>query len=129
MMQASVYGRVGQDPRAIRTQSGKSMAVASMAISIGDHDAQPLWIQALAFGHIADTLLRHEKGDLISVAGRVQRNDWTTTTGEKREQLQIVAESIVSSRSVRPGGGKRKPEKEPATRPSDQPDFNDDLPF
>lgn len=108
MMQASAYGRLGQDPRSITTKSGKPMAVASIAVAIDDSsDAPPLWIGIIAFGNVADDLLRHGKGDLLSASGRVQRTTWTTQAGEKREQLQIVADAIVSARTVRPSGGKR----------------------
>ncbi|WP_095201277.1 single-stranded DNA-binding protein [Mesorhizobium carmichaelinearum] len=108
MMQASAYGRLAQDPRSIATKSGKSMAVASIAVAIDDHDAPPLWVGVIAFGRVAEDLLRHAKGDLISVSGRVQRSTWTAPTGEKREQLQIVADSLISSRSVRPTGGAKR---------------------
>lgn len=107
-MQASIYGRLGQDPRSIDTKSGKTMVVASVAVSIGEHDEPPLWVGIMAFGRVADDLLRHAKGDLISASGRVQRSSWTTQTGEKREQLQIVADSVISSRTVRPSGGRRR---------------------
>ena len=125
---AAAYGRLGQNPKSIPTQSGKTMASSSIAVSVGDLNSSPFWLAVLAFGQVGDTLLRHEKGDLISVSGRIQRNIWTTQTGEQKEQLQIVADSIVSSRSVRPGGGKRRNESKPP-HAERQPSFNEDLPF
>lgn len=107
MMQASAYGRLGQDPRSIAMQSGKEMAVVTIAVAIDEPDAPSLWVGVVAFGRVAEDLLRHAKGDLISVSGRVQRSTWTTQAGEKREQLQIVADDIVSARTVRPSGGTR----------------------
>lgn len=107
-MQAAAYGRLGQDPRSISTTSGKPMATVSLAVAIGGPDDPALWLGVVAFGKVAEDLMRHGKGDLVSVSGRVQRNAWTTTSGEKREQLQIVADSLISSRTVRPSGGKRR---------------------
>lgn len=127
-LHAAAYGRIGQGPRLIPTQSGKTMVASSIAVSVGGHDEPPLWLAILAFGHVGDTLLRHEKGDLISVSGRVQRNGYTTSAGEKREQLQIIADTIISARSVRPGGGKRRNESKPP-QPETRPSLNDDLPF
>lgn len=51
-------------------------------------------------------LTEHGKGDLISVHGRLQVNTWEKQ-GEKVEQLQIMVESIVSSRLPKPGRKKQ----------------------
>jgi len=129
-MQAAAYGRIGNDPRRIETRSGKAMATTSIAVNVGENDDPPLWVGVVAFGAVADVLLRHAKGDLISVSGRVQRNAWTTSSGEKREQLQIVADSVVSSRTVRPSGGKRREDRSQTSEPPDQRrDLDDQLPF
>jgi single-strand DNA-binding protein len=133
MMQSSAYGRIGQDPRSISTKSGNPMAAASLAVSLGDQDAPPLWVGIVAFGRVAEDLLRHSKGDLLSVSGRVQQNTWTDRDGKKHDQLQIVADSLVSSRTVRPsGGGKRQTEPKPKqeTLPiGERRELNDEIPF
>lgn len=127
MMQASAYGHLGQDPKSITTQSGKPMTVASIAVAIEDHDSPPLWVGIVAFGHAAEFLARHQKGDMVSAAGRVQRSSWTTAGGEKREQLQIVADSVISARTVRPSGGRRQ-SNEPRQSEPRQREFDDELP-
>ncbi len=100
----AIYGRLGYDPKAIETRNGKPMAAATIAVEIGPlGEGEPLWLGLLAFGRIADDLLRHQKGDLLSAFGRVQRHTWTARDGEEREQLQIIAEGIISARTVRPG--------------------------
>lgn len=110
MMLSAVYGRLGADPIERRTRDDKTWATASLALDIDQEpDAAPLWIGIVAFGRVADDLLRHAKGDLISVAGRVQLNRWNDRrTGERREQLQIVADSLISARTVRPSAGRRR---------------------
>ncbi|MBO0125103.1 single-stranded DNA-binding protein [Agrobacterium sp. OT33] len=128
MMHAAAYGRLGQDQKMISTQSGKPMSVASIAVTIDDHDAPPQWIGIVAFGNAAEALSRHQKGDMLSVSGRVQRSRWTTDSGEKREQLQIVADSVISSRTVRPTGGRRRP-PDHQRKMSHHPDLNNDLPL
>ena len=110
-MQAAAYGRLGRDPRPIETQSGKPMTVASMAVDVSrnnDDDAKPLWLELIAFGKQADELSRHGKGDLVSVSGRLQSNQWTDGNGETRAQMQIVCDGIISARTVRPKGGRKK---------------------
>lgn len=120
----SAYGRLGQAPRQITTRTGKSMAACTMAVDVAGYDDPPLWLGLIAFGRLADELLRHAKGDLLSASGRLQRNTWTDSDGAAREQLQLVADTIVSARTVRPGGRKRATSETPA---SDVPD--DPVPF
>lgn len=108
MMQASAYGRLAADPRSIQTKTGKAMAVVNLAVNVDD-DA-PLWFNIIAFGRVAEDLLRHGKGDLVSVAGRVQRNTWTDANGNARERLEIVVDALISARTSRPAGGRKKRE-------------------
>lgn len=77
-------------------------AVASLAVEVAD-DGEPEWLGVVAFAETAETLARHAKGDCVSVSGRLQRRTYTTRSGEERQQLQVVADSLVSARSVRPG--------------------------
>lgn len=115
MMQVAVYGRLGVDPRDIETRTGNQMATATMAVDMAnarDEDAPPMWLGLIAFGRQAEALLRQKKGDLVSVAGRAQVSRWTDrSTGEEREQLQIVIDSLISARAVRPGGRTRAREE------------------
>ena len=95
-----------------------------------DTETQAEWFDVLAFGRSAETLAKHEKGDLVSVAGRLQLSAWTTSTGETRRQFQLVADSVVSARAVRPSGGRKA-----GTVDADQtaqaapPDLDDEIPF
>lgn len=105
----AVYGRLGGEPRAIETKSGKAMTVATLAVDIGDADAPPLWLGLVAFGRLADELLRHHKGDTLSASGRVQVRQYTGSDGAQREQWQVVADALVSARTVRPGARNAAP--------------------
>ena len=105
MMQIAAYGRLGQNPKPITTKTGKAMTAASIAIELSDRDgeAQTEWLGVVAFGRVAETLLCHSKGDLVSVAGRVQLSLFDTKDGESRRELQVIADSVISAKSVRPG--------------------------
>ena len=61
-----------------------------------------------AFGRVASDLAQHAKGDPVSVSGRLQWSRWTDRDGDEREQWQIIADALVSARTVRPRGGRRK---------------------
>ncbi len=128
MMHGAIYGRLGRDPKAIETTTGKTMAASSLAVNLirdAPEDTPPEWIAIIAFGRQAEILLRHKKGDLISASGRVQRNIYTNKNGDEISELQIVADSVVSARSVRPSGGKKKTKNETPA----QKDFDDRIPF
>ena len=138
--QAAIYGRLGRDPETRSTATGKTMAVGAVAVDLElrargqDTSTEAEWFNLIAFGRAAETLARHEKGDLVSVAGRLQLSAWTTATGETRRQFQIVADSVVSARTVRPGGRKKAstPDEPVAAHggaPAARADPNDEIPF
>ena len=112
--QIAAHGRLGRDPRPVETSSGKPMTVASLAVPVetrdgGESGEATVWLDLMAFGRCADDLARHAKGDTVSVAGRLQISRFSSsTTGETRENWQCVADSVISARTVRPGGGRRK---------------------
>lgn len=107
--QAAVYGRLGGDPVKRTSASGKDWATATLAVNLGDDDeGQPQWFGVVAFGRTAEALCRHTKGDLLSVSGRLKLNRWQGQDGGEREQLQVVADAVVSAKSVRPGGGRKR---------------------
>lgn len=49
-------------------------------------------------------MAKHRKGDLISVAGNMQLNQWTGQDGGTQQGYQVIADSVLSARTVRPGG-------------------------
>ncbi len=109
----AAYGRLGSDPVQRQSQSGNPWATASIAVPLGQNDDGALvqWFSVVAFGRVAETLARHTKGDLLSVSGKLQLNRWTDREGNDREQLQVIADTVMSAKAVRPTGGRRR-EKE-----------------
>ncbi|MDU6441027.1 MAG: single-stranded DNA-binding protein [Pantoea sp.] len=109
--QISAYGRLAADPQTRTTSGGKAMAMARLAVALPCHTAQngeaTYWLAVIAFGTQAETLARHQKGDMLSVAGNLQLNQWTAQDGAQKEQPQVIADSIVSARTSRPGGRKQ----------------------
>ena len=129
-MQLSVHGRLGKAPRQIPTKTGTVMASASMAVQIplsrGD-DSDTQWFDILAFGRVAESLLRHKPGDMLNVYGSVQINRWQAN-GETKQNLQIVAESLLSARTTRPGKRKAANDSD-RQHSSKQPELEDSLNF
>ena len=110
MIQAAVYGRLGKDPQTRTTKTDAVMATTSIAVDMTPHNAEDQeiqWFNVVSFGRVAETLARHYKGDLVSMSGKVVLNRWEGPDGVEREQFQIIADSVVSAKSVRSGGRKR----------------------
>ncbi len=109
--QISAYGRLVADPNTRTTGRGTNMAMARLAVSLPCNAAEDgqatFWLGVLAFGKQADALARHQKGDLISVAGNMQLNQWTGQDGTKQQGYQVLADSVISARTARPGSGRK----------------------
>ena len=134
MIRASVYGRLGADPVERETRNGKAMVTASLAVNAGrpDADEETVWFSLAAFGRTAETLARHAKGDLLAAMGPLHRTRFTGRDGQEREAWNLTVESIVSARTVRPSGGRKRAETVKAApagaSASNGAPFNDPIP-
>ncbi len=111
--QVSLYGRLGADPVARETSTGKPMATASLACNMARRDAvgsDTEWFDLAAFGRTAEALLRHRQGDLVSLMGTLTRQRWTAPDGTERSRWSVLCDAIVSARVVRPTGGRKREE-------------------
>ena len=142
MITASIYGRLGRDPQQRQTKTGNAMATCSIAVDATPGNAEEqetVWFNILSFGRAADVLAKHSKGDLVSIVGNVTQSRWTTADGEERTNLTIIADQVMSARTVRPGGGRKANSKPPVHHkpgPTEYAlaggaavDFDDDIPF
>jgi len=107
MIQASLYGRLGRDPKPGTTKAGKPMATVSIAVDTGQEPGtETLWVNVLCFGALAETLQRHRQGDMIATMGKLTRSRYTGQDGQERESWSLLADGLHSSRTVRPAGRK-----------------------
>ena len=106
--QIAAYGRLASDPQQKTTSKGTSMATVNLAVSLpcstAENGTATMWLSVLAFGKQADALAKHHKGELVSVAGNMQICQWTGQNGETRQGWQVIADSVISARTARPGG-------------------------
>ena len=134
MIRASIYGRLGGDPVARETRSGKEMVTVSLAVNAArpDADADTEWFSLIAFGRAAKDMMRHAKGDLVACMGTITKNRYTTRDGQERESWSLNVYAIVSARTVRPTGGRKRTETaKPAPAGASAGDgtpFNDPIP-
>ncbi|MBD8152250.1 single-stranded DNA-binding protein [Pantoea agglomerans] len=106
--QIAAYGRLVADPNTRTTGKGTSMTMARLAVSLpcnaADDGQATLWLGVIAFGKQADALAQHVKGDMVSVSGTMQLNQWTGQDGGTQQGYQVLADSVISARTARPGG-------------------------
>ena len=141
MMLANVYGRLAADPTEKTTKTGKPMALASVAVDVTgqrteEGDAETLWVSLMAFGHQCEALLSAEKGQMVAAIGKLTRGRYTGKDGTERESWTLLAESVITAKSARPGGGRQRPngddrhrDQSPTGRQPPAHDFHDSIPF
>jgi len=117
------------------------MTVASCAVNLecrGSDEPETEWIGLCAFGKQAEALAALPDNSMISAIGRIQINKWTGANGEERRGLQMIVDQIVTAKSVRPGGGRKKAAGKADHKPGPTEyavaggaagDFNDEVPF
>lgn len=108
--QISAYGGLVADVQSRTTSNDKPMAFTRMAVTLPCQKAEngeaTFWLAVTAFGKQAEALAKHQKGDMVSVAGNMQVNQWTGNDGGTQTGYQVIADSVISARTARSGGKK-----------------------
>ncbi len=140
MIEASVRGRLGKTPVERKTKDGKVWATASVAVNMARYgqDEETEWINLAAFGKAAEVLLKHQSGEPVNVFGPMTRQSYTGRDGIERTSWQIQVASILSARTTRPSGKRKRPADKKASAPTgmperprdtDEPFFDDEIPL
>ena len=99
-----------------------ALTTAAVDATPGNSEVQQtLWLSVMAFGKQAEQLLKHSKGELISLHGKATQNTWKDKDGNERTGLTLIVDSIVSARTARPGGGRK-------SQANNMQGFNDPVP-
>jgi single-strand DNA-binding protein len=131
MLIANIYGRLAADPTERTAKSGNPMATASIAVDVAGRDSEPttLWVGILAFGVQAEALLRASKGEMLAAMGRLTRGSYTAKDGTERERWTLIADSVVTAKSARPGARRKDTQPQRNEAKADQTPLNDPLGF
>lgn len=97
--QVILRGRPTDTPQAINTASGRVMAKMRFAVNrpyLGDNAPRKTdFITVIGFADVGQLMLDHiGKGARCIVLGRLEQNEYTTRKGERRDELQVVANQI-----------------------------------
>jgi single-strand DNA-binding protein len=117
-----LLGNLTRDPEVRYTPNG--IAVASFAIAVnrkykqGDETKEEVsYIDIVVFGKQAESCGQYiNKGDSVLIDGRLQQRRWETEDGQKRNKIEVVAQSVnfMPKRSSGAGGGQAHAHAEPA---------------
>lgn len=89
-------------------------------------DGDPCWLDVVAFGDVAEHFAESvEKGDTITVQGRLEMQEWQSDDGQKRTSYRILADALGVSLRWK---AVRKMEMDGSSQ-SPKPQQSDEVPF
>ena len=97
-------GRCTEQKHQRRRDNGIRAAGVALPCHCVENGEATFWLGVVAFGKQAEALALHRKGDIVSVSGNMQINQWTAQDGATASGYQVVADSVVSARTVKPAG-------------------------
>ena len=152
--QAILLGRLCAPPEELTTKGGKLFIKAVIATSVhqknsdGASEERTSFIPVTIFGRSAEIFLKYvSKGDTVHLVGRLDSNEYTTSSGDKRLILSFNVEAVnllpnerakpqqKTDSDTRPKPQpKRQEASQTAAQRRPQPNFNehgepDDIPF
>lgn len=91
----AIVGYLAQEPKPTQTAQGEDMSLIRLSHTRFGKDAQPLYIDVLAFrssAKFANEFLH--KGDLISVQGQLDSDVFVRKDGTKGRTYRILADRV-----------------------------------
>ena len=136
-----LMGRLTRDPEIRYSQSAEPMAIARYSLAVETRfkrEGEPKadFIPCVAFGKQGEFAERYfRKGQLVSVAGRLQVRNWEDNEGKKRTETEVVveeqyfAESKKDEEKTYNQAVKEKNKAPEGFSPIDEDIEDEDLPF
>jgi single-strand DNA-binding protein len=94
MNSVNLICRLGRDPELKTLPSGDSIASLWVAVN-GRKEDDTSWLGVTAFGKTAEFAGNYlTKGRRIAVKGRLKSRTWETAAGEKRRDVEVIADSL-----------------------------------
>ena len=95
-----LLGNLTKDPEVRYTPSGTSVAGFSVAVNRRFRQGEEVrdevsYVDVVVFGKQADHCGQYlNKGDAVLIDGRLQQRRWESEDGQKRNKLEVVAQSV-----------------------------------
>jgi single-strand DNA-binding protein len=140
----TITGNLTRDPELRSTQSGTAICSLRVAVNSrrkddsGQWADKPNYFDVTVFGAQGENCAQYlAKGRPVAIDGRLNWREWETKEGDKRQSVDIIADSVqfLGSRDAAPANG-----SVPSDLPADTSDFqtagvssgggaDDDIPF
>jgi single-strand DNA-binding protein len=136
-----LVGNLTRDPEVRQTPSGTSVCSLRIAVNSRRRDESGQWtdkpnyFSVSVFGNQAESCAQYlSKGRPVAIDGRLDWREWQTQDGQKREAVEIVAESVqfLGSRGdgdLGGGGNQFVPAGATTGADADFQSTDDDIPF
>lgn len=132
-----LMGRMTAQPELKTTPSGVAVTSFTVAVDRPGKDKGTDFINIVAWRSSAEFICRYfDKGDPITVEGRIQARSYTTQEGQKRNVVEVVADQVgfVLSSTKKEGSQSEMKQQEKPSMESGADEFIDmmgeeDMPF
>lgn len=97
MNHVTIVGNATRDPELRFTPGGQAVASFGVAYNYKpkDGDERVSFFDVTCWGSLAENVAESvAKGTRVLVAGRLEQRSWETDAGEKRNKVEIVADSV-----------------------------------
>ncbi len=127
---AILTGRLTKAPELKQTQNGKSVCSFTIAVDRSRDREKTDFIPIVAWGKTAEFISQwFGKGDLITIAGRIEVRNYEDKNGNKRTATEIIAEEAFFGGSKNSGKTEEKPAESDQGGFEEVEDDPNDLPF
>lgn len=98
MNKVILMGRLTRDPEVRYSQSAEPLAIVRYSLAVNKkfkRDGEPSadFINCTAFGKLGEFASKYlKKGQMISITGRLQVNNWEDNNGQKRVSVDVIIE-------------------------------------
>jgi single-strand DNA-binding protein len=117
MIRVSLIGNLGKDPEVRHSAGGTAVCNLRVACTeraknkAGEWEDHTEWIGVVCFGKTAENAAQFlAKGRQVYAEGRLQNREWTDKGGQKRTDMEVLADRVV----FLGGKGEHAAEAEPA---------------
>ena len=138
-----LIGNMGRDPEIRYTNDNRAIANLTIATTEswnskdGGRQDKTEWHRVVVFGKLAEVVEKYmKKGDKVYFEGKLQTRQWTDKDGQERYTTEIVVDSFGGQMVMLGKGGAGEsssfdnaPAASSNTAVSQEPDFDDDIPF
>ena len=99
MNQITIIGHLGTDPDLKYTKTGRPLVTLNVGTTRkAKEENETVWHHVECWAELAENCAASlSKGHRIIVTGRIEKHEFTTTTGEQRTKTLIVANEVAVS--------------------------------